>query len=80
MRLSRLSGKELVTLPDCDRLGFLGDCDISVDDDGRIVSLIIPENRGQLSFLIDRRYLEIPWERIKIVGGDMILIDFADIL
>lgn len=81
MRFSKLSGKEIVSLPDCERLGYLGDCDLIVDNDtGKIKSLIVPENKGQLSFLIDRRYLEIPWERIKRIGNDMIIIDFADIL
>jgi len=47
---------------------------------GRIKSLIVPENKGTLSFFIDRRYIEIPWERIKKIGNDMIIIDFADIL
>jgi YlmC/YmxH family sporulation protein len=81
MRFSKLSGKEIVSLPDCERLGFLGDCDLNIDEEtGRIKSLIVPENKTQLSFFIERRYLEIPWERVRKVGNDMIIIDFADIL
>ena len=81
MRFSKLSGKEIVSLPDCERLGYLGDCDLIVDEStGKIKSLIVPENKSQLSFFIERRYLEIPWDRIKKIGSDMIIIDFADIL
>ncbi|NLM44669.1 MAG: YlmC/YmxH family sporulation protein [Clostridiales bacterium] len=81
MRLSKLYGKEIVTLPDCERLGYLGDCDMLIDDEtGKIKSLIIPESKGFFSLFIDKRYLEIPWERIKKIGNDMIIIDFADIL
>ncbi len=81
MRLSKLYGKEIVTLPDCERLGYLGDCDILVDNEtGKIISLIIPENKGMFSFLVERKYLEIPWERIKKIGNDMIIIDLANIL
>jgi len=81
MRFSKLSGKEIVSLPDCERLGYIGDCDLILDSDtGNIKSLIVPENKGTLSFFIDRRYVEIPWERVKKVGSDIIIIDFADIL
>ncbi|HUV84799.1 MAG TPA: YlmC/YmxH family sporulation protein [Patescibacteria group bacterium] len=81
MRFSKLSGKEIVSLPACERLGFLGDCDLTIDEEtGRIKSLIVPENKNQLSFFIDRRYLEIPWDRVRKIGNDMIIIDFADIL
>lgn len=81
MRLSKLYGKEIVTLPDCERLGYLGDCDMLIDNEtGKIKSLIIPENKGFFNFFIEKKYLEIPWERIKKVGSDMIIIDLADIL
>lgn len=81
MRLSKLSGKEIVSLPDCERLGFLGDCDMLIESEtGKIKSLIVPEGRNQLSFFVDKRYLEIPWERVKKIGSDMIIIDFGDIL
>jgi YlmC/YmxH family sporulation protein len=81
MRFSKLSGKEIVSLPACEGLGFLGDCDLTIDEEtGRIKSLIVPENKNQLSFFIDRRYLEIPWDRVRKIGNDMIIIDFADIL
>lgn len=81
MRFSKLSGKEIVSLPDCERLGYLGDCDLVLDSEtGNIKSLIVPENKGTFSFFIDKRYVEIPWERVKKVGSDIIIIDFADIL
>ena len=81
MRFSKLNGKEIVSLPDCERLGYLGDCDLVLDSEtGYIKSLIVPENKGTLSFFIDKRYIDIPWERIKKIGSDIIIIDFADIL
>lgn len=81
MKFSKLSSKEIVSLPDCVRLGYLGDCDLVIDEDsGKIKSLIVPENKSQLSFFIDKRYIEIPWERVKKIGNDMIIIDFADVL
>ena len=81
MRLSKLYGKEILTLPDCERLGYLGDCDMLIDrESGKIESLIIPESKGFFSLLIEKKYLEIPWERIKKIGSDMIIIDLADIL
>ena len=81
MRFSKLGNKEIVSLPDCERLGYLGDCDLVIDEEtGKIKSLIVPENKSQLSFFIDKRYIEIPWERVRKVGNDMIIIDFANIL
>lgn len=81
MRFSKLSGKEIVSLPECERLGYLGDCDLIIDGEtGKIKSLIVPDNKGIFSFFVDRKYVEIPWDRIKKIGNDMIIIDFDDIL
>ncbi len=81
MKFSKLASKEIVSLPECERLGYLGDCDLVVDEEtGKIKSLIVPENKSQLSFFIDKRYIEIPWERVKKIGNDMIIIDFDNIL
>ena len=81
MKLSKLYGKEILTLPDCERLGYLGDCDMLIErETGKIKSLIIPESKGIFSLLIEKKYLEIPWDRIKKIGSDMIIIDLADIL
>ena len=81
MRLSKLYGKEILTLPDCERLGYLGDCDMIIDrETGKISSLVIPEHKGLFSLVLDKKYIEIPWSKIKKIGSDMIIIDLADVL
>ena len=42
MRLSELSGKEIVDVKRAERLGVLGQTDLEINEDGQILALIIP--------------------------------------
>ena len=79
MRLSKLSGKEIVNLNDGERLGVLGDSDIVIDDKtGKIISLLVPDKKIQFKFFGDREEIEIPWNCIRKIGNDMIIIEIDD--
>ncbi|MBN4067800.1 YlmC/YmxH family sporulation protein [Alkaliphilus transvaalensis] len=79
MRFSAISGKEIVNLSDGSRLGVIGDSDILIDEKtGKIVSLLMPENKSVLSFFSRESVLEIPWDAIKKIGNDMIIIELED--
>lgn len=79
MRFSAISGKEIVNLNDGSRLGIIGDSDLLIDEkSGKIVALLIPEDRGFFSFLSSSSILEIPWQAIKKIGNDMIIIEAED--
>ncbi|WP_026476064.1 YlmC/YmxH family sporulation protein [Alkaliphilus transvaalensis] len=79
MRFSSMSGKEIVNLCDGSRLGIIGDSDLLVDEKtGKIVALLIPDQKNVFNFLSTNSILEIPWNAIKKIGNDMIIIELED--
>lgn len=76
MLLSELGGKEIVNLNNGERLGIIADTDIVVDEQtGHIISLLIPDRKIQFKLFGNNNELEIPWESIRKIGQDMILIE-----
>ncbi|KGG80285.1 YlmC/YmxH family sporulation protein [Caloranaerobacter azorensis H53214] len=79
MRLSKLGGKEIVNLNDGGRLGMVADSDLVIDEKtGKIKYLIVPDNSLQLNILRNRTEIEIPWESIRKIGNDMIIIELDE--
>ncbi|UOY93628.1 YlmC/YmxH family sporulation protein [Ectobacillus sp. JY-23] len=77
MRLSELSGKEIVDLERAERMGVLGHADLEIDEnDGRIHTLIIPTGKWS-AFKRSQQEVRVSWKRIKKVGQDMIIFDFS---
>ena len=72
-----LKQKEVVNISDGRRLGFVSDVEIDLDD-GRIDALVIPGS-GRLFGLMgkDNEFI-IPWEKIKKIGEDIILVDLDE--
>ncbi len=78
MRLSAIGGKEIINLYDGSSLGLISESDLLINKrTGRIHSLLIPENRGFLGLFSNNSLIEIPWESIKKIGSDMIIIDMV---
>ncbi|ABW19080.1 YlmC/YmxH family sporulation protein [Alkaliphilus oremlandii] len=76
MRLSTIGGKEIVNLCDGSRLGIIAESDLLIDEKtGRIHSLLIPGPRGFLGLFASNSLTEIPWDAIKKIGSDMIIIE-----
>ncbi|WP_459499859.1 YlmC/YmxH family sporulation protein [Bacillus sp. C1] len=75
MRLSELSGKEIVDLERAEKMGVLGHADLEINEkDGKIQALIIPVGKwGGLKR--EQQEVRIDWSRIKKVGHDMIIFD-----
>lgn len=77
MKLSDLGIKEVVNLNTGARLGVLSDSDLLIDtESGKILSLIVPDRR--LSFKLfgpEKNAMEIPWDAIRKVGHDMIIVE-----
>lgn len=76
LRLSDFMGKEVVNLLDGARLGIVGETDLVVDAvSGQIEAIILP-NRGRLlSLLGDQQHLVIPWEAIRRIGSEVIIVE-----
>ncbi|AXN40589.1 YlmC/YmxH family sporulation protein [Peribacillus sp. NPDC060186] len=77
MRLSELSGKEIVDVNRAERLGVLGQTDLEVDETGQITTLIIPSVKW-FGLLRNGSEIRVPWEHIKKIGTDMLIIDFQE--
>lgn len=79
MRLSELEGKEIVNTYDGTRLGAVGDSDLVIDiETGEIDSIILPNKGNFLNFWVDRQYLIIPWETVKKIGSEVIVVDLDE--
>lgn len=76
MRLSDLTGKEVINLGDGARLGVIDECELTFDaKTGRIDSLMIPNRSGIFRIFSDNRSSTIPWQAIKRIGDDVIIVD-----
>ena len=75
-RIADLRYKEVISVEDGSRYGFVGDVSFNLDS-GKIQALVVP-GRLRLFGLLGReeeRY--IPWESIKCFGDDIILVEGA---
>ncbi|SFA73383.1 MULTISPECIES: YlmC/YmxH family sporulation protein [unclassified Bacillus (in: firmicutes)] len=78
MRLSELSGKEIVDVKRAERLGVLGQTDLEINENtGQIQALLIPSLKW-FGFRKQGGEIRVPWKHIKKIGTDMIIIDIPD--
>ncbi|HBQ24818.1 MAG: YlmC/YmxH family sporulation protein [Syntrophomonadaceae bacterium] len=76
MRLNELVGKEIVNIYDGMRMGTVGESDMLVDQEsGDIISIILPNRGNAFNFWADRQKLVIPWEAVKKIGREVIVVD-----
>jgi YlmC/YmxH family sporulation protein len=76
MRLNDLVGKEMVNIYDGMRMGTVGESDMLVDpESGQIISIILPNRGNAFNFWADRQKLVIPWEAVKKIGREVIVVD-----
>jgi YlmC/YmxH family sporulation protein len=76
MRLSELSGKEIVDVKRAERLGVLGQTDLEINEQtGQITTLIIPSLKGLRK---QGQEIRVPWQHIQKIGTDMIILDIPD--
>lgn len=78
MRLSELSGKEVVDIEKAEKMGALGYMDLEINEkDGQIQTLIIPVGKWG-GFKKEPQEVRVAWSQIKKVGHDMLLCDSID--
>ena len=76
MRLGELMGKEIVNIYNGARLGIVGESDLAFDlETGEIRSIIVPRKSGILNFWLDRQQLITPWEAVRKVGTEVIIVE-----
>lgn len=75
-RFVELRSKEIIDIGTGARLGFV--CDVTFDlVGGRIDAIIVPAKRGFWNLFAKETEEIIPWEAIKRIGEDIILVDTA---
>ena len=66
--------KEVININSGKKLGFVQDVCADLEG-GRITSIIVPGNNKFLSMISSNNDIVIPWENIKCIGEETILVD-----
>lgn len=66
--------KEVVNIVDGKRLGFVQDVTADLES-GVITSIIVPGNSKLLNLFAGNNDIVIPWQAIKCIGEDIILVE-----
>lgn len=74
IKISDFQVKDIVNTLDGKRLGNVEDIDINLNT-GRIDSITVGTGK-MLSFLNKEEEIIIPWNKIKMIGEDVILVEF----
>lgn len=72
-----LKQKEVINISDGRRLGFVSDVEFDLET-GRIDAIVIPSGGRLLGFIGRDNEFIIPWEKIKKIGEDIILVDLDE--
>lgn len=76
LRLSELEGKEVINMVDGARLGVIGEADLIIDlQTGEIQSIILPRRNTVFSLWMDRQHMIIPWQAVKKIGNEVIIVE-----
>lgn len=76
LRSCDLRQKEVINIRTAERIGYIEDVDIDFET-GRILNVIIPKHR---IFFLKRDDFIIPWESIVLVGNELILVDYCELI
>ncbi len=71
MRLSELQYKDIVNL-EGKKIGNI--IDVKIDESGKLISLVLEENKKFLRFKSNDLETEISWDKIQRIGEDVILV------
>ena len=75
-RIAQLRYKEVISVTDGSRFGYVGDLEVDLDS-GQVRSLIVP-GRLRLFGLLGREADRfIPWDSVRRFGEDIILVENA---
>ncbi len=66
--------KEVINIKDAKRLGYVQDVTADLRS-GVITSIIVPGNNKMFNIFSGNNDIVIPWENIKCIGDDLILVE-----
>jgi YlmC/YmxH family sporulation protein len=71
--------KEIINIADGSRYGDLYNAELMFDEkNGRIRIIVVPEPKARISFTGARNYIHLPWDSVKKIGDDIIIVDTAE--
>ena len=74
MRYSEFRKKEVISIKECKKLGHV--CDLEFDECcGKITKIMVPGCTNICRFFYDTTVIIIPYQCIKQIGPDIILVD-----
>ena len=76
MRITELHCKEVICIGNGQRLGFVSDVEVKLPK-GEIVAIVVPGPGKIMGFLGRSDDFVIPWDCIRRIGPDIILVDTA---
>lgn len=72
--LGQLRLKEVISIGDGSRFGYVGDLELNLED-GKVKALVIPGRLRLFGLLGREEDVLIPWESVRRFGEDTILVD-----
>ena len=73
-RIAELKYKEVISVEDGSRFGFVGDMEIDIDS-GQVRALVVPGRRRLFGLLGREEDRYIPWQAVRRFGEDIILVE-----
>lgn len=77
-RMGQLRLKEVISIGDGSRFGYVGDLEVELDS-GQVRALVIPGRLRLFGLLGREADVVIPWESVRRFGEDTILVDGVSI-
>ena len=73
-RMEELRYKEVISLADGSRFGYIGDVELDLES-GRVLALVVPGRRRLFGLLGREEDRHIPWAAVRRFGEDIILVE-----
>lgn len=81
MRLSEFNIFEIVDISTGTRQGGFGEGNLLFEEqEGKIKALLVPGNRTRAGFFSYNESMQIPWENIRKIGQDLIIVESGQTL
>ncbi|APC40653.1 YlmC/YmxH family sporulation protein [Clostridium estertheticum] len=75
--INNLRQMEIIDINSGSKMGYIKDLKVDCDD-YKIISILMPTQKS--SWFNKNDSIEIPWEKVKKVGVDVILVDGSDLI
>lgn len=78
MRLNELDGIEVINMHDGTRIGVISPSDLVIDvETGQIKAIMVP-TRSRFNLFSSHGELTIPWERVRKIGSEVMIVDLYE--